>query len=537
MSRDSVSSKMRNEKRDFLHSVRFILAAVVAGALLGTATVGFIYLLVFGYYVLTPEVIESQRAARELAIGWAPSLFFVLGASVLAFKVGYKCRQYGVSLGLLVGLSAATVEQLIVLFEYPPVLPNELLSYVIFGMCGGAVGGWFSVLEVARAETGEKALFDETINIARAGNADQVAEAIGALVGRDRVAVVGLWKDSPFSEHSEEKPTGIWEAGDHETFPVAMLLGVTGRRTRDRDTAQNLLAETLNREARRAWSDAGVRSAFAGPMIYMGGESLGFLFVGFRKTTLVTGASRRRLLAAAAAAGLALEKLASLEKQRQQDRKLGVMEERERVSREIHDSLVQYLGSIAGELDASVMAAEAGNAEMAPRHLDRARDAARLATVETRRLMRALRPEILDGFSLQEALTALARRFSEESGIMTTLNTTSDVLPLSPETEHALTRITQEALSNVRKHSGATRVVVSLEFEDEFITLGVTDDGVGMEDGALSNGATSVNGGFGVRSMRERVERIGGHFRVESSACMGTKVVVEAPVHNGHTGG
>ena len=113
----------------------------------------------------------------------------------------------------------------------------------------------------------------------------------------------------------------------------------------------------------------------------------------------------------------------------------------------------------------------------------------------------------------------------------------SDVLPLSPETEHALTRITQEALSNVRKHSGATRVVVSLEFEDEFITLGVTDDGVGMEDGALSNGATSVNGGFGVRSMRERVERIGGHFRVESSACMGTKVVVEAPVHNGHTGG
>jgi signal transduction histidine kinase len=536
---DGASSKTQDQRRNFLEAMQCALVAIVAGALVGVSTVGFIYLLVFGYYVFTPEIVESQGAARKLAIGWAPSLFFVLGACALALTVGYRSRRYGVRLGLLVGLSAATVEQLIVLFEYPPVLPNELLSYVIFGLCGGVVGGWFSVLEVARTEVGERTLFNETINIARAGDPNQVAEAIGVMAGQHQVAGVGLWKTSPFSEHSVVEPTGIWEADGRETFPVAVLLGAVERRTRTRGCMQNLLAETLNWEAKRIWMDMGVRSAFVGPTICIGGESLGYLFVGFRRTTLLTGASRRRLLSAAAAAGLALEKLSSLEKQRQQDRELGVMEERERVSREIHDSLIQYLGSIAGDLDAAEMAGKAGAKEMIPRHIGRAREAARLAASESRRFMRALRPAVLDRSSFPEALKALTQSSLEPSGIETTVKILGEVRPLPPKTEHNLIRIAQEALSNAQKHSHASLVRVSLSFEEDHVSLEVADNGVGLERSHAAKGTSISNGvddtacGFGLQSVRERTERIGGQISVESSERTGTTMIVKAPAEYG----
>jgi signal transduction histidine kinase len=539
ISLDSVLNKSHDQKRDILRSLRFALAAMVTGAMLGISTVGFIYLLVFGYYIFTPEIIESQEAARKLAIGWAPSLFFVLGACTLAFTVGYRSRRYGVRLGLVVGLSAATVEQLIVLFEYPPVLPNELLSYMIFGLSGGVVGGWFSVLEVARTEIGERTLFNETINIARAGDPDRVAEAIGVMAGQCQVAGVGLWKTSPFSEHSVMEPTGIWEADGRETFPVAALLGAVERRTRTRGNAQNLLAETLNREAKRVWVDVGVRSAFVGPTICMGAESLGYLFVGFRRTTLLTGASRRRLLSAAAAAGLALEKLSSIERQRRQDRELGVMEERERVSREIHDSLIQYLGSIAGDLDAAEMAGKAGAEEMIPHHISRAREAARLAASESRRFMRALRPVVLERSSFPEALKALTQRSLESSGIETTVKVIGEARPLPPKTEHDLIRIAQEALSNAQKHSHASLVTVSLSFEDDHVRLEVADNGVGLEASHATKGTSISNDvddptcGFGLQSVRERTERIGGQMSVESLEGTGTTIIVKAPAEYG----
>ena len=78
MRQHSVSSKTQNQKHNLLEAMLCALAAMVAGALLGASTVGFIYLLVFGYYVFTPEIVESREVARELAIGWAPSLFSFL---------------------------------------------------------------------------------------------------------------------------------------------------------------------------------------------------------------------------------------------------------------------------------------------------------------------------------------------------------------------------------------------------------------------------------------------------------------------------
>ena len=526
-----VTAEPRGEEQRLLKALRSILMAVVPGALLGASTVGFIYVLVFGYFAFTPEAAERQAIARDLATGWAPSVFFVLGVCVLALRVGLRVRTRGVRLGLLVGLSAAAAEQTLVYFEYPPVVPNELLVHTLLGVCAGALGGWWSVWEVARTETGERTLFKETVNIARADDPDRVAEAIGALMGRERVAGVAVWRTAPPGRERISSPTGVWEAGGVGAFPAAGLLEAAGRRAREPGGAANLMADTLGPRARSIWAKAGVRSAFAGPLICMGGESLGFFFVGFSKTTLLTGTSRRRVLSLAAAAGLALEKLAAVENKREQDRQLGIMEERERVSREIHDSLVQCLAGVVLELNGAEKAEEVGAAGIAWHHVERARGAARRATDEARRLVWAMRPEILNGSTLPEALGTLARRLSEESGIEVTSEITGEIRRLSPKAEHALTRIAQEALSNVYKHSAASRAVLSLNYGHGRVLLEVIDDGRGMQDSAEPARTTS-EAGFGMRSMRERAERLGGRLLVKSSEGKGTKVIVDAPTRD-----
>ena len=205
------------------------------------------------------------------------------------------------------------------------------------------------------------------------------------------------------------------------------------------------------------------------------------------------------------------------------------MEERARISREIHDSLVQYLGSIAGELDAAEMAAEAGAENMVWRHIDRAREGTRQASSEARRLVRAMRPEVLDESSLPEALAVLTRSLYEGAEIETTFEVEGEVRPLAPEVEHALARVVQEGLSNAHKHSHATHAVVSLSFEPSRVTLKVSDNGIGMDK--RKNGTAGSDGGFGMRSMRERAERIGGWISVTSTKGAGTTVAIEVPTH------
>lgn len=516
-------------------------AALVLGPLLGAATVAFICTLVYVYQLVTPEEAESIDTMRRLAAGWVPGLFFALGAVGSALLVEVRAKPSGMPagtlFGILLGIVAAGTEQALVA-NFEGLLPRELVVFVLLGAVGGAVGGCWGSLEVRWTEAGERALFCEMVNIARAEEPDQVAEAIANLAGRESVAGVGVWSTASFNGQTTEKPTGVWEYDGYGSFPAAILLEVAKKGSRNCSNVQHLLVETLDREARRVWANFGLRSALASPMVYMGGESLGFLFIGFRKATLLTGASRRRLLSAAAAAGLALEKLAGLEKQRKQDRELGMMEERERVSREIHDSLIQYLGSIAGELDAAEMAAEAGAKEMAPRHISRAREAARLATSESRRFMRALRPVVLDETSFPKALKEVTKRSLDTSGIGSKVRIVGEVRSLPPETEHNLLRIVQEALSNAQKHSQASLVSVSLSFEETHVKLEVTDNGVGFDVShanktSISNGINDAACGFGLQSVRERTERIGGQMRVESSAGTGTKMIVKAPAANG----
>jgi signal transduction histidine kinase len=209
------------------------------------------------------------------------------------------------------------------------------------------------------------------------------------------------------------------------------------------------------------------------------------------------------------------------------ERQAGVLEERQRLARDIHDTLTQGFASIVMLLEATEASLEAGH--QAHGNITRALRSARDNLAESRRLVWALRPEALAEAPLSVALDGLARRLSEETGIHAATVVTGTVRPLDVQQETALLRAAQESLANVRKHARAMAVTLTLSYMDDVTVLDVHDDGVGF---AAPEGTAGK--GVGLRAMRERVEGVGGTASVESVPGEGTTVVVSIPVPAPH---
>jgi len=228
------------------------------------------------------------------------------------------------------------------------------------------------------------------------------------------------------------------------------------------------------------------------------------------------------LVAVNVGVGAALMRFASREQRMQaelraREREAGVLDERARLAREIHDTLAQGLTGIVTQL-------EAARAAAAPdRHIDAALALARESLTEARRSVDALRPEALERARLPEAIAAVARGWSGLHGIDATVSTEGDVRPMRPEIEVVLLRTAQEALANVGKHARATRVGLTLTYFDDVVMLDVRDDGVGFapaDDGA---------GGYGLTAMRERLDALAGRLEIESEPGRGTAISATMP--------
>src|SRR5215831_6194023 len=178
-----------------------------------------------------------------------------------------------------------------------------------------------------------------------------------------------------------------------------------------------------------------------------------------------------------------------------QAREAGILDERQRMAREIHDTLAQGLAGIITQLQAAEHAA--GEPAEWRNHFAAATRLARESLSEARRSVDALRPEPLETGRLSEALADIARRWSELHGIEVTVMTTGTTRPMRPEAEVALLRTAQEALANVAKHAEATRVRVTLSYLEHEVALDVRDDGRGFDPALLcgSSAASSAASG------------------------------------------
>lgn len=207
-----------------------------------------------------------------------------------------------------------------------------------------------------------------------------------------------------------------------------------------------------------------------------------------------------------------------------QAREAGVLDERQRMAREIHDTIAQGLAGIVTQLEAAEAAGD--DADARRRHLDTARALARESLAEARRSVQALAPPQLENAHLPEAISDLAARWSETSGVPVDVRVVGEPRPLLAELEVTLFRVTQEALTNVAKHARAHRVEVTLSYSD-LVVVDIRDDGVGF----VTAGTGSPPGtGFGLRTMRQRIQAVGGVLEIESEPGEGTAVSAGVPV-------
>jgi signal transduction histidine kinase len=203
-----------------------------------------------------------------------------------------------------------------------------------------------------------------------------------------------------------------------------------------------------------------------------------------------------------------------------------VLDERQRMAREIHDTLAQGLTGIITQLAAASQVRE----ESAERehHLAAAAELARESLREARRSVAALTPGALRDSKLPDALRNVAARWSELHNVPAQVTCTGAAQPLLPEIEVALLRTAQEALANIAKHARASRVGVTLSYMGDVVTLDIRDDGIGFAYEPF-DGVPGDRGGFGLTAMRQRALALGGTLEIESEIGGGTAVCVSIP--------
>jgi signal transduction histidine kinase len=201
-------------------------------------------------------------------------------------------------------------------------------------------------------------------------------------------------------------------------------------------------------------------------------------------------------------------------------------EERSRLAAELHDGPIQRLTALGYTMDEARIALEVGNLNHGLDSLGTAHHVLSTEIGELRALMSALRPPVLDQRGLVLALRDLIDAFQRQTGIACTLMGTRDVR-LDPDRETVLYRVVQEALTNVAKHSGASRVTVYLRADEGQVETRVSDDGIGFD--SLTAGDATNRGHYGLAGMRERVELAGGSYRLISAPGYGTVVLARVP--------
>jgi signal transduction histidine kinase len=213
---------------------------------------------------------------------------------------------------------------------------------------------------------------------------------------------------------------------------------------------------------------------------------------------------------------------------------MAVVKERQRIARDLHDSLAQNLGY----LHLRLAEAERGSGSVPRAQLEgelaELKKVARSAYEEARQAILGLRSVVAGSIGLLPTLSEYLDDWSRHAGVAVDLKVGAEAsIALPPVVEVQLLGIVQEAMTNVRKHAGARRAVVSIAEEPGAIRVSIRDDGVGFDPAPVDGKGRTA---FGLDTMRERAEAVGGRLRLTSSPGQGTAVDIELPVREAARG-
>lgn len=202
---------------------------------------------------------------------------------------------------------------------------------------------------------------------------------------------------------------------------------------------------------------------------------------------------------------------------------LATLEERNRLARDLHDSVKQQVFATTMQLGAAQAMLDDDPAA-AKTHLQEAEQLARQAQQELTGLIQELRPTALEGNGLVDALRGYTEDWSRRTAIAAKV-TVAGERPLPLPVEQPLFRVAQEALANVARHSAAQTVTIHLAWQDDVFTMTITDDGNGFDTGATAYG-------MGLRSMQERLAQLNGRLTIHSTPGQGTQLTATLPLQS-----
>jgi signal transduction histidine kinase len=391
---------------------------------------------------------------------------------------------------------------------HPPVQPDvsDAALADIAGEIAGAVQLGITVADLHRREREREALYAVALQLTGRNDLRDVLDTITAhareLLGAER-AVVCLSDTRDMTARTAVSRERLAMADDGSTCFVA----------HEQTSAQhprNPLCPLLDRDEEDAWAARPLR----GP-----DGILGELCV-VRSGAPFTAQERNLLGALADMASIAVRTARLHEAEEQWT----IHVERDRIARELHDSLAQVLGVIHLQLRSLEARAKDEASLGIADELSALAETADEAYSDVREAILGLRETVREDDGLEGSLREYLRKYSRQTGIVATLSCEGDTRrALSPRSEVQLLRVVQEALTNTRKHSKAHRVAVRIDCLGHGTTLTIEDDGVGFDPATV---VSSMEGGFGMKSMRERVEQIGGSIDVLTAPNEGTTIVV-----------
>jgi len=208
----------------------------------------------------------------------------------------------------------------------------------------------------------------------------------------------------------------------------------------------------------------------------------------------------------------------------EQGQRAAVFEERNRMARDIHDTLAQGFTGVIVQLEAAEDSISCGQQKDADKHLHRAADLARQSLNEARRSVHALRPDALERDNLWEALKGIIKNTTAGTALHTTFELRGELPELPPLWQKNLLHIGQEALTNALKYAHAKSFRTRLRCNQKEVRLELRDDGAGFE-------LKDRHDGLGLTGMRERVEQMNGQLEITSARGQGTNIVVTLPLN------
>jgi len=337
-------------------------------------------------------------------------------------------------------------------------------------------------------------------------NTDTLSASVGVDQQGEFLPTPGLVSELPIADPFPANITGIWQRLLNHRGAIQLDF--------DRDAA-DFWPGTIEWHRSR-----GNQAILCVPML-MGDVPLGLLGLASTKRIEFTASELEFMQALSQQATLAIQLTRLVEEAKQ----AAIFEERNRMAREIHDTLAQSFTGIVMQLEAIKRKIVAQQLDAAQTYLIRARELATTGLAEARRSVRALRPEALESYSLVNALQRLIQQMTSDTSVPVSLHVEGTPCALPADIDTNLLRIAQEALTNALRYAKANSIRLHLVFMPQAVRLSIVDDGCGFNPKSQL-----VTSGFGLIGMQERSQRIGGELILHSGIEQGTEVIVTVPL-------